>query len=82
MSLQLFQELASWEEPLVSEGLWSPEDLGGQQTEQELKEDLWGAVCKANESTSSKSSIRRFGAARVKGVPISGSSPRCPHGMS
>ena len=64
------QELASWEEPLVSEGLWSPEDLGGQQTEQELKEDLWGAVCKANESTSSKSSIRRFGAARVKGVPI------------
>ena len=64
------QELASWEEPLVSEGLWSPEDLGGQQTEQELKEDLWDAVCKANESTSSKSSIRRFGAARVKGVPI------------
>ena len=67
------QELASWEEPLVSEGLWSPEDLGGQQTEQELKEDLWDAVCKANESTSSKSSIRRFGAARVKGVPHSGS---------
>ena len=64
------QELASWEEPLVSEGLWSPEDLGGQQTEQELKEDLWDAVCKANESASSKSSIRRFGAARVKGVPI------------
>ena len=64
------QELASWEEPLVSEGLWSPEDLGGQQTEQELKEDLWDAVCKANESTSSKSSMRRFGAARVKGVPI------------
>ena len=62
--------VGSWEEPLVSEGLWSPEDLGGQQTEQELKEDLWDAVCKANESTRSKSSIRRFGAARVKGVPI------------
>ena len=64
------QELASWEEPLVSEGLWSPEDLAGQPTEEELKEDLWDAVCKANESTSSKSSIKRFGAARVKGVPI------------
>ena len=64
------QELASWEEPLVSEGLWSPEDLAGQPTEEELKEDLWDAVCKANESSSSKSSIRRFGAARVKGVPI------------
>ena len=64
------QELASWEEPLVSEGLWSPEDLGGQQTEQELKEDLWDAVCKANESTSSKASILRFGAPRAQGVPI------------
>ena len=64
------QELASWEEPLVSEGLWPPEDLAGQPTEEELKEDLWDAVCKANESASSKSSIRRFGAARVKGVPI------------
>ena len=64
------QELASWEEPLVSDGLWSVEDLAGQPTEEELKEDLWDAVCKANESTSSKSSIKRFGAARVKGVPI------------
>ena len=64
------QELASWEEPLVSEGLWSPEDLAGQPTEEELKEDLWDAVCKANESSSSKSSIRRFGAARVQGVPV------------
>ena len=54
----------------MSEGLWSPEDLAGQQTEQELKEDLWDAVCKANESASNKSSIRRFGAARLKGVPI------------
>ena len=54
----------------VSDGLWSVEDLAGQPTEEELKEDLWDAVCKANESTSSKSSIKRFGAARVKGVPI------------
>ena len=74
--------VGSWEEPLVSEGLWSPEDLGGQQTEQELKEDLWDAVCKANESTRSKSSIRRFGAARVKGVYPFWILPRCPHGMS
>ena len=68
--LTAVQELASWEEPLVSEGLWSPEDAAGEQTEMELKEDLWEAVCAANESASSKSTIRRFGAARVKGVPI------------
>ena len=68
--LTAVQELASWEEPLVSEGLWSPEDAAGEQTEMELKEDLWEAVCTANESASSKSTIRRFGAARVKGVPI------------
>ena len=55
------QELASWEELLVAEGLWSPEDIAGQQTE---------ALCAANESSSNRSSIRRFGAARVQGVPI------------
>ena len=64
------QELASWEEPLVSDGLWSPEDVAGQQTEAELKDELWEAVCAANESGSNKSTIRRFGAARAQGVPI------------
>ena len=68
--LTAVQEVASWEEPLVSEGLWSPEDLAGQNTEDDLKEDLWESICKANESQSSISSIQRFGAARVKGVPI------------
>ena len=33
------QELASWEEALVSNGLWSPEDLAGKQTEAELKDN-------------------------------------------
>ena len=68
--LTAVQELASWEEPLVSDGLWSPEDVAGQQTEAELKDELWEAVCAANESGSNKSTIRRFGAARVQGVPI------------
>ena len=68
--LTAVQELASWEEPLVSDGLWSPEDVAGQQTEAELKDDLWETICKANESASNKSTIRRFGAARVQGVPI------------
>ena len=68
--LTAVQELASWEEPLVSDGLWSPEDVAGQQTEAELKDELWEAVCTANESGSNKSTIRRFGAARVQGVPI------------
>ena len=54
----------------MSDGLWSPEDVAGQQTEAELKDDLWETICKANESASNKSTIRRFGAARVQGVPI------------
>ena len=64
------QEIASWEEPLVSDGLWSPEDLAGQQTEADLKDDLWESICQANDSSSNKSTIHRFGAARVKGAPI------------
>ena len=68
--LTAVQELASWEEPLVSDGLWSPEDLAGHQTEADLKDDLWESICQANDSSSNKSSIHRFGAARVTGVPI------------
>ena len=68
--LTAVQEIASWEEPLVSDGLWSPEDLAGQQTEADLKDDLWESICQANDSSSSKSTIHRFGAARVKGAPI------------
>ena len=68
--LTAVQEIASWEEPLVSDGLWSPEDLAGQQTEADLKDDLWESICQANDSSSNKSTIHRFGAARVKGAPI------------
>ena len=68
--LTAVQEVASWKEPLVEEGLWTPEDLVGQQTEQDLKEDLWDAVCEANSSGGSKSTIHRFGAAHRQGYPI------------
>ena len=68
--LTAVQEVASWKEPLVEEGLWTPEDLAGQQTEQDLKEDLWDAVCEANSSGGSKSTIHRFGAAHRQGYPI------------
>ena len=40
------------------------------QTEADLKDDLWESICQANDSSSNKSSIHRFGAARVTGVPI------------
>ena len=50
--------------------MWSPEDLAGHQTEADLKDDLWESICQANDSSSNKSSIHRFGAARVTGVPI------------
>ena len=68
--LTAVQELNAWAEPLVQEGLWAPEDLAGQETGEGLKEDLWDAVCEANSSGGSKSTIRRFGAARVEGLPI------------
>ena len=68
--LTAVQEVASWKEPLVEGGLWTPEDLAGQQTEQDLKEDLWDAVCEANSSGGSKSTIHRFGAAHRQGYPI------------
>ena len=68
--LTAVQELASWEEPLVSDGLWSPEDLAGHPTEADLKDDLWESICQANNSSNNKSSIHRFGAARVTGIPI------------
>ena len=38
------QELAAWEQPMTSVGLWSPEDLAGQATDTAMKEDLWQAV--------------------------------------
>ena len=68
--LTAVQELNAWAEPLVQEGLWAPEDLAGQETGEGLKEDLWDAMCEANSSGGSKSTIRRFGAARVEGLPI------------
>ena len=64
------QELATWEEPMSAEGLWSPEDVAGQHTEGEMKEELWDAVCDAYGSESQKATIRRHGAARLQGFPI------------
>ena len=61
------QELATWEQPMTEDGLWAPEDLGGQETEEAMKEDLWEAVCQANRQDGSDVSLRRFGAARVAG---------------
>ena len=40
--LKAVQELSAWEEqPLTPKGFWSSEDLAGQQTQQEMQEDLW-----------------------------------------
>ena len=64
------QELATWEQPMTEDGLWAPDDLGGQETEEAMKEDLWEAVCQANRQDGSDVSLRRFGAARVAGLPI------------
>eukprot|EP00435_Cladocopium_sp_Y103_P010659 s3940_g2.t1 len=64
------QELATWEEPMTEDGLCAPEDLGGQQTEEAMKEDLWEAVCQANRQDGSDVTLRRFGASRVAGLPI------------
>ena len=33
---------------MTEDGLWAPDDLGGQETEEAMKEDLWEAVCQAN----------------------------------
>ena len=69
--LTAVQELASWEEPLIPGGLWSPEDGAGLQTETQLKDDLWEAIVEATESSESQAAtIRRFGAGRVSGLPI------------
>eukprot|EP00435_Cladocopium_sp_Y103_P049427 s1595_g14.t3 len=68
--LTAVQELATWEQPLTEEGFWSPEDLAGQQSEDAMKDDLWQAVCQANMQDGSDVSLRRFGAARVSGLPI------------
>ena len=64
------QELASWQEPLTSVGLWSPEDLAGQQTETTMKDDLWQALESANASAPQMRTAARFGAARIPGLPI------------
>eukprot|EP00435_Cladocopium_sp_Y103_P012057 s75_g3.t1 len=55
---------------MIEDGLWAPEDLGGQQTEEAMKEDLWEAVCQANRQDGSDVTLRRFGASRVAGLPI------------
>ena len=68
--LTAVQELASWQEPLTSVGLWSPEDLAGQQTETTMKDDLWQALESANASAPQMRTAARFGAARIPGLPI------------
>ena len=59
--LTVVQELASWQEPLTSVGLWSPEDLAGQQTETTMKDDLWQALESANASAPQMRTAARFG---------------------
>ena len=70
--LTAVQELSAWEEqPLTPEGFWSPEDLAGQQTQQEMQEDLWNALGDAHRSdVLASASVQRHGAGRVAGLPI------------
>ena len=68
--LTVAQELASWQEPLTSVGLWSPEDLADQQTETTVKDDLWQALESATASAPQMRTAARFGAARIPGLPI------------
>ena len=50
---------------------FSPEDLAGQQTQQEMQEDLWNALGDAHRSdVLASASLQRHGAGRVAGLPI------------
>ena len=70
--LTAVQELAAWtDQPLVSEGFWSPEDLSAQQTQEAMQDDLWNALSEAHRSDAVLSAnVKRHGAGRVEGLPI------------
>ena len=70
--LTAVQELAAWtDQPLVSEGFWSPEDLSAQQMQEEMQEDLWNALSEARRSDAVlAANVKRHGAGRVEGLPI------------
>ena len=70
--LTAVQELAAWtDQPLVSEGFWSPEDLSPQQTQEAMQDDLWNALSEAHRSDAVLSvNVKRHGAGRVEGLPI------------
>ena len=72
--LTAVQELSAWEEqPLTPEGFSSPEDLAGQQTQQEMQEDLWNAL---GDSQSSAPRRRSCGRPAHCGSPHSAVSQR------
>ena len=65
------QELISWEEPLVSEGFWAPEEMANRSSESDMKEDLWESVIAAHSSDArTQGSLARHAAGRVPGLPI------------
>eukprot|EP00435_Cladocopium_sp_Y103_P046938 s590_g13.t1 len=64
------QELASWEEPLVESGCYAPEDMAHAKTEDELHEECWDALHEACGAGGQISSVGRFGADRISGLPI------------
>ena len=42
------QELVTWEQPITEDDLSAPDDLGGQETEESMKKDLWEVIYQAN----------------------------------
>ena len=67
------QELASWEEPLVSEGLWSPEDLAGQPTGTQYAKPMKAAAASPRFDVSVRLVLKVF----PFWIP-----PPCRHGIS